>query len=64
MEGDLKIVEFDKWCNTCRYYETEESEDPCRECLTIGARPDSRRPERYWAKTGVNKDRKSGDRIT
>ena len=55
MEGDLHEVEFDTYCPTCRFKETDEAESPCRECLNVPARVDSRRPERYWAKTGTNK---------
>lgn len=47
MEGDLKIVEFDKYCHRCKHRSTPEIEDPCYECLDIPARPDSHRPEHF-----------------
>lgn len=47
MENELKLVEFDKWCDTCVYFNTDESKDPCNECLTITARENSHKPE-FW----------------
>lgn len=57
MIGDKKIVEFEKYCPTCKYFnttrneETQENEEPCNECLEIPARTDSRRPECYEEST-------------
>ena len=48
-----RIVEFDKYCETCRYYETPETENPCNDCLTIPVREDSRKPEKYIENTEV-----------
>lgn len=46
-----KIVDF-SMCKTCRFYETNEAEEPCHECLHTPARDDgSRKPIRYWVKT-------------
>lgn len=39
-----KIVEFDKWCSTCKHYETSETDDPCNECLNEGFNMDSHKP--------------------
>lgn len=47
MEGDLKIVEYDDWCYRCKHRSVTEDEEPCRECLTIPARPDSHKPEKW-----------------
>ena len=47
MEGDYKIVEYDDWCFRCKHKEIDENEEPCEECLTIAARPDSRKPEKW-----------------
>lgn len=44
---DDKIVEFEKYCQTCKYKETAEEDDPCRDCLCIVAKTDNRRPE-FW----------------
>lgn len=55
-----RIVDFEKYCKTCRYYETEETEDPCNECLTEPVREDSRKPAKYIEDTGV-KVKKNGE---
>lgn len=44
---NLHIVEFDKYCMKCQYYKLDENDDPCYECLKVGARENSRKPERY-----------------
>lgn len=43
----LKIVEFDEYCCRCKYEDISEEEEPCRSCVAITAREDSRRPEKY-----------------
>lgn len=55
MEGELKIVDFSRWCNICKHRDKLSNEDPCNECLTISARVDSRKPENW---EGVNNDKK------
>lgn len=30
---DTKEVRFDTWCETCKYAETPETDDPCNYCL-------------------------------
>lgn len=40
----MKIVEFDKWCSTCKHSSKEEHEDPCHECLDEGFNMDSHKP--------------------
>ena len=55
-----RIVDFEKYCKTCRYYETNETEDPCNECLTEPVREDSRKPAKYSEDTGV-KVKKNGE---
>lgn len=47
-----RIVEFENYCSKCRYYETKETEEPCNECLHEPVRDDSRKPLRFWPKTG------------
>lgn len=43
-ELNLKEVRFDVWCPKCRYYETNEVEDPCNWCLSQGWNVDSTKP--------------------
>ena len=50
MDENMKLVEFDKYCPTCQNKNTEDSEDPCNECLAEGARQYSHKPLRYVEK--------------
>lgn len=44
MIDDMKIVEFNEYCERCKHADTDPWEDPCDECLCAPARPNSRRP--------------------
>lgn len=50
MDGDMKIVDFQEYCETCQYQSKKEYEEPCDECLSIPARPNSHKPEKYKEK--------------
>lgn len=50
MDENMKDVDFDKYCKTCKNEKLKEEEDPCYECLTEGARQDSHKPARWEAK--------------
>lgn len=50
MEGDYKIIEFDKYCPTCENKDKPDSEDPCDECLDTPVNVDSRKPINYKKK--------------
>lgn len=47
MEDNMKFVEFNKYCPTCKHYDTLEVKDPCNDCLAVGAREGSEIPEKY-----------------
>ncbi len=32
-EIDYLLVDFKKYCETCKYKDVKETEDPCNECL-------------------------------
>ena len=51
--GETKIVEFENWCKSCKYFETPENEDPCEECISQGVRAYSHKPEKWEEKTDV-----------
>lgn len=34
MENSEKMVYFDKYCPICKHEKTNESKDPCNECLS------------------------------
>lgn len=44
-----KIVEFDKYCETCKYkkLKDENGEEPCCECLEYPTQPNSKKPFKY-----------------
>lgn len=49
METLDHIVEFDKYCKTCKYRDLkdEEGAEPCNECLSYPTNQDSRKPVNY-----------------
>lgn len=49
---ELKFVDFDAYCPHCQYADKSESDDPCDECLSIPARYNSHKPEKYKDKEG------------
>lgn len=59
MENEGKIVDFHKYCETCKHFETKEWEEPCNECLENPTNKYTTRPVCYKEdeKKG-NKDKK------
>lgn len=51
-----KIVDFKKYCETCKYKDLDEVKDPCNDCLDNPANEDSHKPL-YWEQAD-KKDRK------
>lgn len=47
MELIDKIVDFKKYCETCKYREVKEVEDPCNECLDNSVNQHTSRPVKY-----------------
>lgn len=45
-----KEVDFAGYCPKCKYEKTEETKDPCNECLTGGARINTRKPLNFKEK--------------
>ena len=45
--NDTQFIDFFKYCATCKYKDTDEIDDPCNECLDIGAKEGSGIPEKY-----------------
>ena len=52
MENDLKIVEFHEYCEKCVHWPEDPSIEggTCDICMSITARENSRRPEKYEEK--------------
>ena len=44
---ELKEVYFDQYCPKCKHAKSEEEKEPCDECLAIGGRIDSHKPEYF-----------------
>lgn len=65
MFGQLKIVDFDKYCGTCKHREEDPDieESPCDVCLSIPAREDSRRPEKYEEDKALKKESTTAEKI-
>ena len=45
-----KIVEFDEYCKKCKFFELDESEEPCNECLSNPVNQNSKKPVNYKEK--------------
>ena len=50
MENKEKIVNFEKYCRTCKHSKKREYEDPCDDCLDYPVNDEGRRPVRWEAK--------------
>lgn len=42
-----KEVYFNVYCPKCKYYNLDAIMDPCNDCLAIGAREESHKPEYF-----------------
>ncbi len=47
MENQMKMVEFNVFCKTCKHKELGETKDPCNECLGMPFMPNTSVPA-YW----------------
>lgn len=48
MVGDeVKEVNFYVYCPKCKYKKLDEALDPCNDCLSIGMREGTEKPEYY-----------------
>lgn len=46
----MKEVYFNKYCESCKYLNVEEVDEPCNACLTISHRENSHKPEFFEEK--------------
>lgn len=53
------IVEFENWCNKCKYYKKDEEDNPCYLCLDEPVNEDSKRPVYYVEDTIKKKEKKN-----
>ena len=47
MDSNMKEVDFNQYCKTCKNEKLSEHKDPCDECLAEGARQDSHKPSMW-----------------
>lgn len=47
MENNIKIVDFDQYCDKCKYSRVNWDDYPCLECISNPTNIDSRRPVKY-----------------
>lgn len=47
MDDNMKLVNFEHYCEHCVNKEKSENEEPCDICLSIPARQYSHRPEKF-----------------
>ncbi len=50
MSDNMQFVDFQKYCQCCKYGEKRDIESPCNECLDVCARESSSKPERWKEK--------------
>jgi hypothetical protein len=50
MIGDLKHVNYDKYCEKCKYFKQPDYEDPCDECMDNPVNQDSYKPIKFEEK--------------
>lgn len=48
--NEYKIVEFDKYCKTCKFRNVKGTADPCDDCLSYPVNLNSRKPVRWKSK--------------
>ena len=47
MENDKKEVFFELYCNKCEYADTNETSDPCNDCLAYPYNINSHKPVHF-----------------
>lgn len=50
IEAQYKFVDFKKYCKLCKHEKKDEKLDPCNECLEVGMREGTSKPEYYEEK--------------
>lgn len=44
---EMILVDFEKYCPLCKHHDKPEVKDPCNDCLAIGAREETAKPEYF-----------------
>jgi hypothetical protein len=45
-----KFVSFEAYCKKCKYEKLDGWKDPCNECLKVGGRYGTQKPEKFEEK--------------
>lgn len=45
--NELKEVDFEKYCKTCKFWDCNERDEPCDSCLPNAMNVDSHKPVEY-----------------
>ncbi len=48
--NNTKIVRFDLWCHSCKFFGNREEEEPCTVCLCFPTNINSTKPVYYEKK--------------
>lgn len=57
MENDKKEVFFELYCDKCEYADTNETSDPCNDCLAYPYNINSHKPVHYKEALDAKKDK-------
>ncbi len=52
MEDNMHLVDFDLYCPACKHVNKDQNEEPCETCLSIAARANSHKPEKWEENDG------------
>ena len=47
---NTKFVAFEAYCKLCKYADLNGWEDPCNDCIAVGARIGTQKPEKFEKK--------------
>lgn len=59
MESDYLLVDFSRYCKSCKHKDILETEDPCNECLENPTNLYSHKPVKYEAADRKKKEKKT-----
>lgn len=48
--SEFKEVDFKTYCKKCKYRDIKEKMDPCNDCLEVGMREGTNKPEHFEEK--------------
>lgn len=47
MDVSNKEVRFDLYCQKCKNYDKKDEEEPCNDCLSVGYRYGTEKPDKF-----------------